>query len=71
MTPTAQVRAMKLAVILAALLVLLVACSRPTEPVPELDCEPPGPEAEWCHHLDGDAVRDSLIPLPPDTTGAP
>ena len=47
---------------------LLASCSTPTEPTPELDCVPPGPEAEWCHHLDGDAVMDSLMPLPDSTT---
>ena len=48
--------------------VLLAACeAAPTEPTPELDCVPPGPEAEWCHHLDNDAVSDSLLPLPVDS----
>jgi len=55
----------KLLLVAAALAVW--ACYTPTEPEPEPDCAPPGPEAEWCHHLDNDAVRDSLLPLPPDT----
>lgn len=52
----------------ALLLVLvLVGCSDTTAPKPEaeLDCVPPGPEADWCHHLDNDVAVDSLIPFPP------
>ena len=47
-------------------MVALVGCSDTTAPrtEPEPDCVPPGPEAEWCHHLDNDAVVEVLLPLP-------
>ena len=39
---------------------LLLACSSPAEP--ELVC--PAEACEWCDHLKGDVVIDSLLPLP-------
>ena len=51
----------KLTLILA---IALAACNAPTEPEAELDCVPPGPEGDWCHHLDGDAVSDTLLTWP-------
>lgn len=56
--------AIKLWTLAGLLLLAVLGCKPPTEP--ELDCAPPGPEAEWCHHLDNDVVRgDSLLVLPP------
>jgi len=54
--------------LLAVLVLAVVGCTASVaEPEPEDDCLPPD-EPVWCHHLDNDAVRDSIIPLPPDTT---
>lgn len=56
---------MKRATLMLLAVLLVTACQpAPTEPAPELDCVPPGPEAEWCHHLDGDAVIEKLLPYP-------
>ena len=56
-----------------ALALLIAGCGTSTTE-PEPDCVPPGPEAEWCHHLDNDAVRDSLLAYPDSldpSTGLP
>jgi hypothetical protein len=48
-----------------ALVLVLAGCSHATAPEVDADpCAPPGPEADWCHHLDNDAVADSLLTLP-------
>ena len=51
--------------LVATMMVGAVACTNSlTAPAEEPDCAPPGPEADWCHHLDNDVVRDTLLTYP-------
>ena len=55
---------MKRVTLVLLVVVLTAACTHATGPAPELDCVPPGPEADWCHHLDNDVAWDTLLTYP-------